>query len=96
MSTTKPTLTDTDVFDRMQDDPRWLGWGYLGERSDWLRLGPEERDVTSTAEQRRPVVLAADAAILTLAVAQSWSYNQLFDWANSGAGRRYADRVFVL
>ena len=27
------TTNPTDYFDRMTEDERWLGWGYLGERS---------------------------------------------------------------
>lgn len=73
-----PKLTRADL-DACEADPRWLGWGYLGERS---RCG-------STARVR-----AADGAVLRVANERGWTREALFHWCNGKAGRWFGDEAF--
>lgn len=56
----------------------WIGFGYLGERSNWL-----DRDAAAVA--------AADAQALRIAADAGWDVERLFAWANSKDGRWYGD-----
>lgn len=67
-------------FDKMMNDDRWEGFGYLGERRNAMANG-------------KPVA-AADAKVLEDASAQGLTYEDLFAWANSKAGRWYGDCMF--
>jgi hypothetical protein len=71
-------LTITDL-DRAANDDRYLGWGYLGERS-------RQDDAT--------LVAAADQRVIDLANERGWDYEDLFAWANSKLGRWFGDGVF--
>lgn len=70
------SLTITDL-DRMQQDERWAGWGYIMERRN---ATPERRE-------------AADSIVLEVANAENLTYDQLFMWANSKKGRWFMDTV---
>jgi hypothetical protein len=71
-------LTITDLAKAAQDD-RWLGWGYLGERS---------------RQDNAVLVEAADQRVIDLANERGWTYEELFAWANSKLGRWFGDGVF--
>lgn len=78
----------SDVFDTMRGDRRWGGFGYLGERRNRL----ESTDPEAPPQPER--VAATDAAILDVATARGWDYEQLFEWADSKNGRRFADAIY--
>ena len=67
-----------DDLDRMEHDPRWLGFGYLGGRSN-------------APDADRALV---DAEVLRIANDRSMDYEGLFAWANSKTGRWFADTTF--
>ena len=71
-------LTGADMR-RASSDNRWLGFGYLGTR----------RHTEAAAE-----LTAADEAVLDHANAEGWTYEELFTWANSKAGRHFGNVVF--
>lgn len=76
------------IFDTMtDDDERWRGLGYLGERR--IALSSEDSDAPPLPER----VAATDERILQIAAERGWSYDQLFAWANSKNGRWLADIV---
>lgn len=66
-------------WDRMTEDPRWGGWGYLGERSRWMDEDPA-------------LVATVDEALLDHMA--DWSDEERFQWANSRPGRHTADWLF--
>jgi hypothetical protein len=73
-------LTIEDIK-RAGRDERWLGWGYLGERS---RVGDP------VAVQ----VEAIDQRVIDFANEAGWDYEQLFAWCNSKLGRWFGDVMF--
>lgn len=81
MTTAAATLTATDLEAGYHDE-RWLGWGYLGERSRALDAGQHTQ------------VVAADGALLTAATERGWDYEALFAFANSRPGRWFGDVAF--
>jgi hypothetical protein len=88
MTTTAP-LTTADL-ERMTRDDRWLGFGYLGERRNLRTYAIEETNgrrqlelMTQATRMDRDVIEEANAEGLT--------YDDLFTWANSKAGRWFAD-----
>jgi hypothetical protein len=68
----------TADLELMHDEEDWAGHGYLFERS---YHDPEE-------------VAAADYMVLTFANEVGITYEELFEWANSKAGRWFGDCVF--
>lgn len=82
-------LTTTDL-QNMTDDPRWLGWGYLGERE---RLNREVLDGVRDVDDL-DLIGTADTMALAAANRNSYTYERLFFWANSRTGRHYADCQF--
>lgn len=74
--TTTP-LTTADI-DRMTNDDRWLGWGYLGERE--RNSGPAQH--------------ATDQRVIEFANHRGLTYDELFAWANSKDGRWFGDVMF--
>jgi hypothetical protein len=74
------TLTITDL-DRMANDDRWLGFGYLGERGHAANESPE-------------TAALVDAHVIEIANGLGMSYDDLFQWANSKDGRWYGDMTF--
>jgi len=82
MNTT--TLTP-DVFDEFTRDDRWLGFGYLGGRRNTL---------ASTDPVSPHLVEAVDRRVVDWANYYGWTRDELFAWANSKAGRWFADVMF--
>jgi len=75
-TTTKETIMNTYTdFDTMTENPDWMGFGYLSNR---LYLTETDRAV-------------GDALVIAFATENAWSDSDLFEWANSKAGRHYAD-----
>jgi hypothetical protein len=70
------------AFDRMLNDDRWLGFGYLGERRNQLQAG------------RAAEVAAADVKAMAAANEAGLTGEELFDGANSKNGRWYGDCMF--
>ena len=70
----------TEILDQFANNDDWAGFGYIGERENQLFTG---RDVT-----------AADEMLLESANRQGLTADELFDWANSKAGRWYGDCWF--
>lgn len=83
---TTPAATDT--FDRMANDDRWLGFGYLGGRRNAL----DGTDAEAPAQPER--VAEVDAWLIDRASTLGLDYDALFAWANSRDGRHFADVVF--
>lgn len=77
-----------DVFVKMLDDDRWLGYGYLGARRNAL----DNSDPNAIADPA--LVVEADDLALEAANKQGMSYDALFEWANSKVGRWYGDTIF--
>lgn len=73
--TTTTAPLTADLFDQFRTRNEWEGFGYIGERR-WM-------DDAQRAE--------ADAAALDAANALGWTVADLFAWANSKAGRWFAD-----
>lgn len=86
MTTTQAFTTDT--FDTFAQRDEFLGFGYIGGRLSELDNSDPE------APARPELVAQTDAAILTFASAWNWTTEELFTWANSKAGRYFADVVF--
>lgn len=72
-------LTTADL-DRMYANYDWEGFGYLGERRNAAAEGKD--------------TAAADAKVLAEANRLGLTAAELFDWANSKAGRWYGDCMF--
>lgn len=83
------TLTDLpdDAIQRLLTDDRWLGFGYLGERRSAL----DDSDPECPA--RPQAVADADAWILARANRDGWTYDELFEWANSKYGRWFGEQA---
>ena len=80
-----------ETIEKMTTDPRWLGFGYLGERRN-LRA-----EVVSGERFRTDVIdLIARADALALAQANMYGLDAdtFFHWANSIQGRKYGDCWF--
>lgn len=79
---------DWSDFERMMRDDRWLGFGYLGERRNFI---------AGLTESGVPANVAADALhdvdelVHSEAAAKLLTYDQLFAWANAKVGRWFAD-----
>lgn len=80
--------TATRIFDRMTQDDRFLGWGYLGDRGRFLRDPDPGSAITLD------LIVEADEAILEVVRDMGWTYDDLFAWANSKDGRWFADMAF--
>jgi hypothetical protein len=85
------TTQTASPFDAMQDNPEWGGYGYLGERNNFLDTDDEDCLEWMGHEERAEVVAEVDALILGY---RNWTPAQLFEWANSKTGRHFADTVF--
>jgi hypothetical protein len=84
-----------DTFTRMESDPRWGGWGYLGERSRTLMVTDDaEYEAAWPHVERVAAVERTDAAVLVAASERRWTVEQLFQWADSTLGRHFADAAF--
>jgi hypothetical protein len=68
-----------DIFEAMERDERWGGFGYLGGRRNAL------------AEGHADLVADVDARILAATLGEGWTAEELFAWANSKRGRWLAD-----
>lgn len=77
-----------EIFAALTADPRWHGFGYLGERRNALTSDDPE----APAQPER--VAAVDARIIDLARSRGWGYDRLLAWANSKHGRRFGDVMF--
>jgi len=75
-------------LDRMTRDPRWNGFGYLGQRHHALTSDDPE----APAQPER--VAEADADVVRRANAAGMDYDALLAWADSRPGRHYGDVVF--
>jgi hypothetical protein len=90
--TTTTALTANDIT-RASLDERWLGFGYLGERHNRIRLAEQEL-TGSAADAELLLVAAADQRVVDLANAAGLDYDGLFSWLNSKPGRWFGDVVF--
>ena len=80
-------LTIADIT-KATNDERWLGFGYLGERSHKLNSTDPEVPADPT------LVEATDQRVIDHANAEGWTYEDLFAWANSRSGRYFGDAMF--
>jgi hypothetical protein len=84
---TSPTkLTVQDILAGYDND-EWLGFGYLGERSNAL----DGSDPESPARPER--VALVDQFIVDQANARGWTADRLFTWLNSKDARHFADQA---
>lgn len=81
------TTAATSPFDRFANRADCLGYCYIGERANALYYAASGEWPADTTEQ----VAATDAKILEIAAARGWDEERLFAWANSKAGRWFAD-----
>ena len=89
------TAQVTTIFDAMESHPDWCGWGYLGERKRFRSAEDPDSYAALLGEAKVNAIIAkSDQAVLDYADAQGWSEAQLFEWANSRAGRHFADAAF--
>lgn len=79
---------DWSDFERMMRDDRWLGFGYLGERRNFIATMHEAGVPANVSAYRLADV---DELVQSEAAAKELTYDQLFAWANSKAGRWFAD-----
>jgi hypothetical protein len=86
-----PTLFPADAFDRMTQDPRWNGHGYLGARANHLDTTDSE---ALPQYVREAEVRELDCRLIRLAVERGWTWEDLFAWADSRNGRWMADAIF--
>lgn len=82
------TLTIADL-DRMAEDDRWLGYGYLGERRN-RRMTAIEATGRRQADLIEEVT-RMDRDVVEEANVEGLTYDELFAWANSKDGRWFAD-----
>lgn len=68
----------------------WGGYGYLGERRH-VHASIVSGEWPDTMWNR---VAEADTFVVLCAVNNGWNDDRLFEWANSRAGRHFADEVF--
>jgi hypothetical protein len=78
------------LFDVLAERDEWLGYGYLGERQNVLEAAATGGLPAALTDR----VAAADAFLIEHAARLGWSTDRLFEWANSKAGRWFADDVF--
>ncbi len=82
-----PTLTK-DTLESFYNNPRWLGFGYLGIRENARSLinnnDPDKEQLIQSLEE-------ADNYLLETVNSQNWSNKDLFRWANSKNGRWYGE-----
>ena len=76
--TTTTATTAGHLFDRFANDDRFLGFGYIGERRNFL-----DADAERVAE--------ADETILEHVRDMGWTADELFAWGNSKDGRWFSD-----
>lgn len=76
-------MLTTELFNQMAEDDRWLGFGYLGERANFLE-GNGDVEVVTDADEKA----IAEANVMGL------DEDELFEWANSKNGRWYGDCMF--
>jgi hypothetical protein len=88
------TATTYRTFDAMTDDPNWLGFGYLGGRSNYLHEYDPECLAEMSSTDRAIHVAHIDGVIVRHAAARGWTDVELFAWANSKNGRWFADTAF--
>lgn len=62
-------------WQKLNTDDRWCGWGYIGGRASLDSEG----------------LTVADAVVEHYVTLFDWDYETLFLWANSKAGRWFAD-----
>lgn len=75
-----------NIFDTLEQDERWLGFGYLGGRHTAL---------TSTdSECPANPALVAEVDAWILEQTSGWTADEIFTWANSRPGRHFADVAF--
>ena len=91
LTKTKPQTLTPDLFDTWQNDDRWLGFGYIGARRNYL-LGDDTDPEIPTPDPQ--LVADADTAILARARELGWTADDLFEWANSKLGRWFGDYAF--
>ncbi|HEY9409341.1 MAG TPA: hypothetical protein VIQ30_22590 [Pseudonocardia sp.] len=90
--THEPKPLTVDDLAAMEGDPRWDGHGYIRGRSAALAsTDPEHPDYEPEAAPTPGAVEAADRRIVAIANERGWTYDQLFEWANSRDGRWFAD-----
>ena len=75
MTNTKTKNLTVEDIEAYVENPDWLGYGYMGERS---YLSDRVRNT-------------ADKALLRYANAQGWDLEHLNEWLNSKPGRHYGD-----
>lgn len=80
-------LTTEDITRAEQDD-RWAGHGYLGERRHTLD------DSDPQAPARLELVQQVDAVLIEHANRLGWDYERLFTFLDSRAGRHFGDTMF--
>lgn len=82
-------ITTADL-DQMANDDRWLGYGYLGERRNRREYAATElTGYMQDLELERAARMDAD--VVEEANTEGLSYDELFTWANSKAGRWFSD-----
>jgi hypothetical protein len=84
MAITKRTTALLDEFEERDD---WLGYGYLGHRSDLGSHVTETREYPGKPAVRQRV----DRAVLAAADELGWTDEMLFHWCNSKMGHHYAE-----
>lgn len=80
-----------DTFASYASRSEWLGWGYIGERRAALEM-IESRELAGLYRDR---VIRADRMALQYAADAGWTDADLFEWANSKAGRWFAELAFA-
>jgi hypothetical protein len=81
------------VFDELEKEPRWGGWGYLGARRHLLAAYEPEPYRGMTRTQRKKAVRKADLVVVTYANIHRWTREELFEWVDSTLGRHFMDWV---
>lgn len=77
----------SEMFDRFSEREDWLGYGYLGNRSELGSRTTETREYPGKPAVMRRVDRAAAKAAASL----GWTEEQLFLWSNSKCGRWFAE-----
>jgi hypothetical protein len=85
------TLTISDV-DKGEEDARWGGWGYLGERRRHANCGEGCDSDGRTCWMMREL---GDELLLEFANKENWTYDDLFvNFLDAVVGRHYGDLIF--
>lgn len=74
----------------LEKNEEWGGFGYLGERRH-VHQSIVSSEWPDTMWNR---IAEADAFVILRAGKNGWDDDLLFEWANSRAGRHFADEVF--